>query len=271
VKLTYISCIGLLFIATTIHAQPDSEFAEFTPAADNTLYEREAGDLSNGAGPALFFGRTGVNAGNVLRRALLRFDLSEIPAGSEVVEARLVIEVNMVPPNATGFDATLHAMDASWGEAGSFAPGPGGGGAPAQAGDATWLHRFFDTQFWETPGGDFLPTASATAPLNAGTGAFAFESTPTLVEDVQRWVGQPTGNFGWIIRGEEDNPQNARRMASRENPDLAPRLEVTFVPGEPPPEPDAVPTGSLWALILLATSLLAVAWRRNRLAATRTE
>ncbi|MGB0515304.1 MAG: hypothetical protein ACPGJE_10740, partial [Wenzhouxiangellaceae bacterium] len=48
------------------------------PAADNTLYERAAGDLSNGTGPSLFIGLTGVNAGTVLRRALLRFDLSAI-------------------------------------------------------------------------------------------------------------------------------------------------------------------------------------------------
>jgi len=270
-KPTYLRCIGLLLVATTAGAQPDGETAAFVPAADNTLYEREAGDLSNGAGPSLFFGRTGENAGNVLRRALLRFDLGTIPAGSVIVEARLSIEVDLAPPTATGFDATLHAMNASWGEAGSFAPGAGGGGAPAQDGDATWLHRFHDTEFWSSPGGDFLPDASATAPLDGGTGTFTFESTPALVEDVQGWVDQPAGNFGWMIRGEEDNPQNARRIASRENPDLAPRLEVTFTPGEPAPEPEAVPTRSIWALLVLAISLLVVAWRRNRLAAARAD
>jgi len=263
-KPTDLRCIGLLLIATTAHAQPDAETAEFAPAADNTLYEREAGDLSNGAGPSLFFGRTGENAGNVLRRALLRFDLDTIPAGSEIVEARLVIEVDLVPPTATGFDATLHALNASWGEAGSFAPGAGGGGAPAQEGDATWLHRFYDTEFWGLPGGDFAPDASAIAPLDAGTGTFAFDSTATLVEDVQRWVDQPASNFGWMIRGEEDNPQNARRIASRENPNLAPRLEVTFVPGVMPPQARAIPLLSPWALIMLVASLLFVAWRRNR-------
>jgi len=269
-KSTSLCRIGLLLLAGAAGAQPDTETGEFVPAADNTLYERDAGDLSNGAGTGLFFGRTGVNAGEVLRRALLRFDLAAIPPGSEVLDARLVIEVDMVPPEATGFDATLHAVNAAWGEAGSFAPGAGGGGAPAQPGDATWLHRFFDTDFWDTAGGDFTPTPSAVTALDAGTGPFTFTATPALLADVQGWVNQPATNFGWMIRGEEDNPENARRMASRENPDLAPRLEVTFIPAVLPPEPEAVPALSRAGLLVLVAGLLTLAWRRRRnTAATR--
>ena len=251
--------IGLLLVTQAAWAQPNAETAIFVPAADNTLYERDAGDLSNGAGPALFFGRTGVNAGEVLRRALLRFDLTPIPPGSEILDARLVIEVDMVPPDATGFDAMLHAVNAAWGEAGSFAPGAGGGGAPAQPGDATWLHRFYDTEFWATPGGDFEALASATTALDAGTGPFTFEVAPALLADIQGWVNQPGANFGWMILGEEGNPQNARRIASRENPDLAPRLEVTFVPATLPPEARPVPVLSYSALIFLAIALILIA------------
>jgi len=244
----------------------DSEVIFIEPAADNTLYERAAGDLSNGAGPSLFIGQTGVNAGNVLRRALLRFDLSAIPPGSEVLSARLEFNVDMVPPNPTGFDAALHRVQAAWGEAGSFAPGAGGGGASAQPGDATWLHRFFDTEFWTTPGGDFEPIASAFAPLDAGTGTFAFEATPTLIADVQAWVNQPGSNFGWMILGEEDNGENARRIASRENAALAPMLEVEFIPALLPPPATPVPALGIIGLALL-TVLLGVfaarALRRN--------
>jgi len=239
---------------------------DFSPAADNTLYERPTGDLSNGAGPALFIGRTGANAGEVLRRALLRFDLNAIPPGSEVLSARLEFNVDMVPPMSTGFDATLHRVQAAWGEAGSLAPGAGGGGTAAQPGDATWLHRFFDTEFWATPGGDFDPTTSGTAPLDAGIGAFAFESTPALVTDVQIWVNQPGANFGWIVLGEEDNPENARRIASRENAALAPTLEVQFIPALLP-QP-AVPVSTLnvkgLTLMILVLGLLAGQTMRTR-------
>ena len=240
------------------------------PAADTTLYERELGDLSNGAGPSLFIGRTGANAGNRLRRALLRFDLSSIPPGSEITAVRLSINVDLVPPMATGFDAALHRVSAAWGEAGSFAPGPGGGGAPALPGDATWLHRFFDTEFWAAPGGDFEPQASAVTALDGGVGSFSFESTPALIADVQQWVNQTTANFGWMIRGEESNPQNARRIASRENPEpaLAPTLEVEVTPAVLPPPATPVPTlgaGALGLLVLLlaAFGVLALGVRRS--------
>ncbi|MGB0514856.1 MAG: phosphoenolpyruvate carboxylase, partial [Wenzhouxiangellaceae bacterium] len=118
---------------------------------------------------------------------------------------------------------------------GDLGGGAGGGGATAQPGDATWLHRFFDSEFWTTPGGDFEPTASAFAPLDGGIGTFAFESSPALIADVQSWVNQPGSNFGWILLGEEDNPENARRIASRENTVLAPVLEVEFIPALLPP------------------------------------
>ena len=36
-----------------------------------------------------------------------------------------------------------------------------GDGAPATPNDATWRHRFFDSVFWTTQGGDFSATVSA--------------------------------------------------------------------------------------------------------------
>ena len=63
-------------------------------------------------------------------------------------------------------DTQLHRVLSDWGEGTSGAGGDplhmgGGGGSPATAGDATWLHTFFDTSFWANPGGDFSSTASA--------------------------------------------------------------------------------------------------------------
>ncbi|MCA1778137.1 MAG: hypothetical protein LC637_01780, partial [Xanthomonadaceae bacterium] len=173
------------------------------PDRDNTLYERVEGDLSNGSGPGLFFGRTGPNANMVLRRALVRFDLTSIPPGSSIQQASLSINVDMVPPGALAFDAALHRMQSDWGESGSFAPGAGGGGAPAQPGDGTWLHRFYDNDFWTSPGGDFEPAPSATVAINGATGSFRFDSGTDLVADVQEWVNQPSSNFGWVIVGDE--------------------------------------------------------------------
>lgn len=225
---------------------------------DNTLYERAAGDLSNGAGDHLFFGLTGVNAGNVLRRAVLAFDLSIIPPGNTITDASLSITVNMVAPGATAFNAGLHRLQADWGEGTSNAPGPEGGGIAPTANDATWIHTFFDTQFWSTPGGDFDAQASATAMLDSNIGEFSF-SSPELIADIQDMIDNPGENFGWIILGEEGNDMNARRISSRENtsPGAQPLLTVTFEEGAAPiPVAVPVPTISSSSLLLLVMLML---------------
>ncbi len=248
--------------AVTGWAQPMT--VDLLPVRDNTLYERPLGDLSNGAGEYLFFGMTGPNAGNVLRRAVLAFDLSAIPTDSLVNDVSLTISVNMVPPGATSFDASVHRISTDWGEGTSDAPGPEGGGTGATPDDATWLHTFFDTMLWTTPGGDFQPQPSAVTSLSNGNGEFAFDSAQ-LIADVQAMVSNPAGNFGWIILGDETGDMNARRISSRENisqPDTQPVLTVSFeagvLPPPPPPlpPPAAVPALSAVSLLILISLLL---------------
>ncbi|MDX1625542.1 MAG: DNRLRE domain-containing protein [Wenzhouxiangellaceae bacterium] len=259
--------IGLLLLAVSIAgASSAGDVLVAGPDRDNTLYERVAGDVSNGAGSWLFVGRTGVNAGERLRRALLRFDVSAIPPGATITSVELVVEVDRVPPGATAFIGGLHRMLADWGEAGSDAPGPEGGGAPAEPGDATWLHRFHDTVFWSTAGGDFEAVPSGTADFGPGTGTTTFASTAGLVSDVQGWVDAPATNHGWILVGEESNPLNARRIGSRENAVIPPVLQVGFEPPPPLPETRSVPVLTpvptvLFLALVLVVGLVAVRGR----------
>lgn len=250
-----LSGLGALAFALMLAAPAHADTIQLVPDRDNTLYERAAGDLSNGAGTGLFFGRTGVNAGSLLRRSLLRFDLSAIPPGSTINSVELVVQVDMVPPTPTAFDAALHRLTADWGEGASFALGAGGGGAPAVAPDATWLHREFDTVLWTTPGGDFAAPVSGIGAVPAGVGPVTFASNPGMIADVQAWVDQPGSNFGWILLGEEGNAQNARRIGSRENTGLEPVLTVDFDPLVLP-EARAVPTLGRGALILMVAALV---------------
>lgn len=259
-SLRHIFLLGLLFL---LAGPACADTLQTAPDRDNTLYERVNGDVSNGAGTGLFFGRTGANAGEVLRRALIHFDLSSIPPGSTVNSVSLELQVDLVPPQATGFDATLHRMLASWGEGSSVALGAGGSGAGAVAPDATWLHREFDTLFWTTPGGDFEALPSATAPVSSAVGPMIFASSQGLVDDVQAWIDDPGQNHGWVILGEEDNPQNARRVGSRENIDFAPVLTVDFEPLILP-EARTVPVLGPWGLALLALAMALMGWRFRR-------
>ena len=237
------------------------------PAKDNTLYEDPTGRFSNGAGQYLFIGRTGSQNGipASARRALMSFDLSGIPVGSQITSAELQVLINKVPPQAGGGVASLHYVDRDWGEGASNAPGPEGQGSAAAPGDATWVHRFFDTDNWTSPGGDYNATASQTAFLSSVPETVTFASNAGTISDVQSWVDMPASNFGWIMLGDEAAVENARRLVSRESTDAAerPQLTIEFIPAIVPPIVTVpVPTTSWWGLLLLVGLMLSVAWRR---------
>ena len=205
--------------------------ATFAPSKDNSLYENAAGLVSNGSGVNLFAGRTAEGSNN-LRRALVAFDVTSIPAGSVVTDVRLDLSVTRDPAGATPpHNFSLHRVTQDWGEGTSVAGGPGGTGTPAASNDATWIHRLFNTSTWTTPGGDFEAAASATSSVG-NSGTTASWSSPTLIADVQGWVNNPESNFGWILIGDESAARTARRFGSREG-GAAPVLDVTFT--EPTP------------------------------------
>lgn len=194
------------------------------PVRDNTIFSE--GALSNGAGSALFAGN---NAAGGTRRALLAFDVAgAVPAGSTITGSQLTLQVTMsIAGNRT---MTLHRVLADWGEGTSNSTVMGGGqGAAATTGDATWDFRFFDTQAWTAAGGDFSDTPSATQSGSTSTATWA--SNAALVADVQGWLDQPDGNFGWLIRGEEDDTASAKRFGSREASTASrPKLTIDFAP-----------------------------------------
>jgi glucose/arabinose dehydrogenase len=202
---------------------PDPVEISLEPARDTVLFS-ESGSLSNGSGPHLFAGRTNTAA---LRRSLLAFDLSSVPADSTVSAATLTLGMTKTVTGAS--DLSLHRVTADWGEAGSDSGSPGGGGAPAQVGDATWTRSFFDTVSWTAEGGDFVASESATAGVG-GIGDYSW-SAAAMIDDVQAWIDGAEANHGWLLRGDE-TATSAKRFASRENPVAAdrPTLNVTYTP-----------------------------------------
>jgi hypothetical protein len=195
----------------------------FFPQKDNTMYLDVAGQVSNGQGTYLFAGMTLTNA---LRRGLVAFDLSSIPANATVTGATLSMFLNRPAPNSAASNISLSKVLRDWGEGASNAGDPGGFGIQAEVNDATWIHTFYDTMSWTTPGGDFSPTPSATTPVMEN--AIYTWSGSGMVADVQAWVSNPASNFGWIIRGDEEVTQSAQRFNSGENTNDPPRLTVTY-------------------------------------------
>jgi len=201
---------------------------------DNTLYESSTGALSNGAGPTMFAGRTNQTS-NSRRRALVHFDVAgAVPAGSTITAAALMLNASQVS-SATPQTVALHRVLADWGEGASNAGDPGGSGAPAAAGDATWKHRFFNTTLWSALGGDFVAGASAQLAV-ADVGPWTWAGAPGMAADAQAWLDTPGANFGWLLTGDESSGGTTKRFDTRESGDPAarPSLRIDYTPAGTP-------------------------------------
>jgi len=203
-------CGGIAAAGTVV-----GRFMAFVPSKDNTLYETTDQEWSNGQGFYLFVGRTSSTTNEVLRRAVMKFDLGALPSNAIVDSVRLEVTVSRVPTVGNAPQPmTLHRLTTDWGEGSSKAIGNEGGGTDPATGDATWSHTFFNTQFWNTPGGDFVAATSDSTTLN-GLGPYELRGDG-LADDVTFWLANPASNFGWILLGNESAvPKTAKRLNSR--------------------------------------------------------
>ena len=185
---------------------------KLNPIKDNTLYESPDGSISNGAGGHLFSGTN--NKGN-MRRAVIAFDIAgNIPAGATI--SSVTLQLNMSRTAGGPATVSLHKVLADWGQGSSDAPGNEGQGIESAPGDATWVHRFFNTETWEKAGGDFSEGASASIEVG-GLGPYIWGPESEMLADVQLWLENPDSYFGWILIGDESSNQTTKRFNSMEN------------------------------------------------------
>ncbi len=183
-------------------------------SASDTFLVSSAPDNNAGTDTGVAAGRDG-NAG--IRRGLIRFDLSGIPAGSTVTSAWLRLTVTKVPPTPVASTFDILRLLAAWGE-GSKASGSGNNGAAATSGEASWNSRLHATTAWTVAGAlaDAAGAPSASSAVNA-LGDYTWSGS-SLVADVQAWVSNPTTNFGWILRSQDETtPRTVRDFGSRES------------------------------------------------------
>src|SRR6266478_6442579 len=214
-----------------------ADVININPIKDNTLYEYDPadGDVSNALGNHFFAGET---ADGELRRGVLAFDIAgNVPAGSTILGVTLSLNMSRAAFD-TARIVELHKLLADWGEGTSVAPGEEGTGAPATPNDATWRHRFFDTIFWTTEGGDFSPTASASQSVGA-VGVYTWSSSE-MRADVQSWLDNPATNFGWLVLGDESEIATAKRFDTRETAS-PPVLTIQYTRSQPAPRPRPTP------------------------------
>ncbi|MDF1838002.1 MAG: DNRLRE domain-containing protein [Planctomycetota bacterium] len=202
--------IGLALLATALTASLSlGQTANILAQQDSSIYEDPTGMTASGVGQ---FGFTGTNNQGDERRYMIQFDVAgAIPAGSTITNARLELHVAQFPPSGVSANYGAHLMNVSWGE------GPANGfgqGAPAQAGDATWIHRVFPGTNWTNAGGDFSAAASGSSAMNS-VGMHSISSAG-LISDVQGFLDTPVANFGWMILCDSGSNRTARGFAARE-------------------------------------------------------
>jgi glucose/arabinose dehydrogenase len=226
--------LGLLccIAASALLAWPNAvcaEVANLTTVSDTFI---NSGSPNNNAGSTDWFdaGRDGVGG---IRRGLIRFDLSSIPAGSTVTSATLQLTVVKVPssgPVNSTFD--LFRLQAAWNEGSKG----GNNGTNASTGEATWNARMQDTANWTSPGAksDAVATASASTAVSSTNNARYYWSGAGMVADVQYWLDNPPENFGWLLTSQdESSSRSVRGFASRESGASAGVLVVNYT--TPPP------------------------------------
>jgi hypothetical protein len=201
------------------------------PSADTTLMELSPFN-NMGAVESMAVGVTG---NGTFARALLRFDLSSIPANATITSARLTSPVVKTPGLGEESTFVLHRVKRGWGE-GNKGSGVTGTGAAASEGEATWAARQHPLTLWGSGGGasgtDYEAAPSASADMAQ---TLQFETSPLLVADVQTWVSTPSLNFGWLIKDvfESETSQTAVRLASRESLTARTELTVSYTAGNP--------------------------------------
>ena len=269
---------------------PSAEAATISlPAVkDNTLLRYDPADAntalnSNGSGDFFSAGRT--FARDEIRRGLVQFDLSSVPANMQLVpgSVRLRLRVIGIPSRDTTprpfWFVGLSGLTGPWGEgasAANIAVSGSGSGAPAQPGDATWFHTSYDPNihnatsfvsdgagYWTEKGAIGNAAIANPAALfgpAAGTSGstqdFVDFTSASMENDVSQWLTDPANNLGWIIVSDEGvtgtNASSKRDFASRQHANAAfqPLLSFDVV---------AVPEPSTIALCMLgfvAASLL---------------
>jgi hypothetical protein len=194
-------------------------------AADATLIQEPTGEYALGAAYNVYAGRIGDNGGATIRRGLMRFNFSAIPAGSTITSVTLRLYMSQTQSGSQSVG--LHRCSLAWTEGTAFAFG--GAGTNAGIGDSTWNYQVYPTVSWPTPGGAFAATASATKAVSA-VGFYSWSSTSALVADVQSWVNNPASNHGWVLKGNEAASTTVKRFESREAAANQPLLVVNYLP-----------------------------------------
>ena len=187
---------------------PRAKNVVLTPIVDTSIFSSGGKPLGADTILAGLRGRVGT-----LDRALLRFDLRNIPTNAVVLSARAELTV-VRAPNSTALTFHLHRLLTHWDT------------------NANWTQASTGVP-WAVPGagrGTDFTTNSTPGLVSVGAIGFrgVFGPSTNLQSDLQEWVANPALNHGWILLcGSEDVAYSARHFGSSESTN-APQLRITY-------------------------------------------
>ncbi len=174
------------------------------PAADNYLNE---GSTTRNYGSCTSILVDGQN--NSRLRALLKFDLSSIPAGATITGATLQMVATAVQ-SSNAFAINVHKVTTAWAE-GSLC-------------NANGTPNWTATNPWTIAGGDFDATVQATTNVST-TGTYTWAINNSLI---QGWYNTPASNMGMLLKFNTEGGANEPKTFSSSEGTFAPVLSVTY-------------------------------------------
>jgi len=160
---------------------------------------------------------------NHIMSSLLQFDLKQIPPGSEILEA--VLHLTRVDPRDPTVKLDVYKLRRRWDDTATY-------------------NRSRKKVAWQKPGALGLKDADPD-PLNAKPVIVppGGEADFDVSAAVQKWVNNPSQNFGLIVRGQSNvNKQYSFGSSESYKQEVRPYLEIRFIP--PTPRPTATPTAT---------------------------
>ncbi len=221
-RLVLFSLAGLVVLA--LAGFVDGETLDLLPVADTTLFQLMP-DNNLGAIATLVAGTTLTGYSN---RALIKFDVAQaLPGNATLVSATLHLTVTRTIASGPAL-FRIHRVARNWVEGTGNAGNTGG---LAQPGETTWTAASYPDEPWFQPGGgagtDYVATPSAEVTLG-DTGVYEAHDSG-LLADVQGWLTNRAGNFGWIVVcADEIQAPTSRRLGAREDSGNAPTLTVEY-------------------------------------------
>jgi hypothetical protein len=169
---------------------------------------------------------------NGVQKMLLQFDLA-LPTGAHVTSAGLVVRTGASgPPAGVTIEVTAHRLKRSWDES-----------------SATWEDALSD-ESWGSPGAgsgvdDYAEEILDSRTIAATNQPYAWDVTTAVQDWVNNGSAGAVANYGFILVGQAGQHALVSFTSSEmADPELRPKLQITYLIESPTPSTSATPTAS---------------------------